>query len=88
MLPFGNICHLNVINVGQYMHPPTTYRLASMCSCSTYLYFDHLELFCRDRIRIINALKVFLCFFNEAASLLVYKPVLIFSLVILNGYNT
>ena len=30
--------------------------------------FDHLELFCRKRIRIINAQEGSLCFFNEGTS--------------------
>ena len=49
--------------------------------------FDHLELFCIDRIRNINALKVFLCYFNEDTSLLVYNLALTLPPIILNGYN-
>ena len=40
-----------------------------------------------DRIKIINALEVFLCSFNEDTFLLVYKLVLALPRAILNGYN-
>ena len=79
-LPFGNIHHLTLTN-NVPTHWPTcvpTYcpHIGNHVLMLDIHYFDHLELFCRDRITIINALEVFLCFFNEDTSLLLYKPVL------------
>ena len=50
---------------------------------NTYL-FDHLELFCRNRIRIVNAKEGSLFFFNEV---LVYSFILNLPLVILSGFK-
>ena len=49
--------------------------------------FDHLELFCRDRIRNQCTRSSAMLFFNENTSLLLFKLVLTLQLVILNGYN-
>ena len=42
---------------------------------------------CRNRIRIFNVLEVFLCFFNEGSSVLVYTFILTLPLVILSGFK-
>ena len=91
MLPFGNIYNLYLTN-NVPTHSPTcvsTYcpHLGQHVLILALHLFGNLELFCRDRIRIINALEVFLCFFNEDTSLLLYKLVLALLLVLLNGYN-
>ena len=58
-----------------------------MCQCSIHTCFDHhLELFCRKRIRIINAQEGSLCLFNKG-TLLVYSSILNLLLVILSGFN-
>ena len=66
MLPFGNMCHLTLTN-----SVPTWWSTGVPIYCphvgkhvlivDTHL-FDNLELFCRDRIKNINALEIFLCF--------------------------
>ena len=79
MLNFGIIDHLTLIS-----SVPTCWPTCVPIYCPhvdqhvlilAIHLFHHLELFYRDRIRIINALEVFLCFFNEDISLIVYKLV-------------
>ena len=80
MLPFGNIYHLIFTN-SVPTHWPTCVAIycphvgQHMLIYDIHL-FDHLEYFCRHRIRNISALEVFIRFFNEDTSLLVYKLVL------------
>ena len=56
VLPFGNIYHLSWTN-----SVPTHWPA---CINTCYTFFDHLEFFCRGKIRNINVLEVFLCFFQ------------------------
>ena len=74
-------------HIGPHVCPLLLKHWPACANYLIYLYFDHLELFCRDRIRVIYALEVFLCFFNEGTSLLVYKFILTLPLVILSSYN-
>ena len=91
VLPFGNIYHLTFTNSVSTDWPscvPTYYpHVGQNVLIFAIHLFDHLELFCRNKIRNINVLEVFLCFFNKDTSLLVHKLVLNLPLVILNGYN-
>ena len=84
MLPFGDIYHLCLsTSVPTYCPQVGQYVLI----LDIHL-FHHLEVFCKDRIRNINALEVVLYFFNEDTSLLVYKLLLTHPLVMLHVYNT
>ena len=69
VLPFGNIYHLTCINSVPAYWPMcvATYcpSIGQHVLIPAIHLFDHLELFCRDRIRNINAIEVFLCFSNE-----------------------
>ena len=58
-----------------------------MCLYSVNTDLDHLELFCRKRIRIINTQEGSLCFLNEGTSPVEYLFVINLPLVILNGFN-
>ena len=92
MLPFGNIYHLNLTNSVSTYWPKCvpTYcpHIGQHVLILDIHLSDHLELFCKDRIRNINTLEVFLSLFNEDTSFLVYILVLAFPLIILKGYNT
>ena len=63
-------------HVDPHLSPPTAQQWVSMCIRPIYVYIDHLEVFSRDRNRIVNVPEGFLYNFYEGPSPTVYRPIL------------
>ena len=63
-------------HVDPHLSPPTAQQWVSMCIRPICINVDHLEVFSRDRTRIVNVPEGFLCNFNEGPSPVMYGHIL------------